>query len=91
MERRNSKEWINSLKIAIINNDIKKIEEYSSRELPSYFASINEAKEALNLIEQAANILKEKKDIISKQLKQLKQNKQYIQTSYQNSTFNFEA
>jgi len=90
MERRNSKEWINSLKIAIINNDLSKIEEYSKRELPSKFSSINEAKEALNLITQATNILKEEKNKIGKILNQLKQNQKYIQTQ-QNSTFNFQA
>jgi len=90
MERRNSKEWINSLKIAIINNDLSKIEEYSKRKLPSEFSSIDEAKEALNLINQAINILREKKDKIGKMLYQLKQNQKYAQT-YQKSTFNFEA
>ena len=90
MERRNSKEWINSLKVAIINNDLKKIEEYSKRKLPSSFSSIEEAKEALNLINQAINILKIKKDKIGKTLNQLKQNQKYIQT-YQGSTFNFQA
>ena len=90
MERRNSKEWINSLKIAIINNDLQKIEEYSKRELPSSFSSIKEAKEALNLVKQASKILEEKKDKIAKTLNQFKKNQQYIQT-YQKSTFNFQA
>jgi len=90
MERRNSKEWINSLKIAIINNDLTKIEEYSKRELPSEFSSIDEAKEALNLIKKASNILQQKKDEIGKMLHQIKQNQKYTQ-QYQTSTFNFEA
>ena len=45
MERRNSTQWINQLKIAIINNDLDKLVEYSKREVPS-FSSIKEAKEA---------------------------------------------
>jgi hypothetical protein len=80
MERNNSTKWINSLKIALINNDLQKIEEYSNRELPS-FSSIDEAKEALTLINQAKDILKEKQTIISKQLQALKQNKKYFQNN----------
>ena len=60
MERRNSKEWIDSLKIAIINNDLDKLKRYSNRKMPS-FSSIEEAKEALNLVNQATNILQQKK------------------------------
>jgi len=89
MERRNSKEWINSLKIAIINNDLTKIEEYSKRDLPS-FSSIDEAKEALNLVNQAISILQKEKDIIGNKLQSFKQQQKYFQ-NYQNSTFNFEA
>jgi hypothetical protein len=90
MERRNSKEWINSLKIAIINNDLHKIEEYSKREIPS-FESIEEAKEALKLVNQATNILETQQYKISQQLRALKQNKQYTQSYKNNSTFNFQA
>jgi len=61
MERRNSKEWLNSLKVAVINNDLSKIEEYSKRKLPDEFSSIEEAKEALALINQATQILNIKK------------------------------
>jgi len=89
MERRNSKEWINSLKIAIINNDLTKIEEYSKRDLPS-FSSIDEAKEALNLVNQAISILQKEKDIIGNKLQSFKNQQKYFQ-NYQNSTFNFEA
>jgi len=90
MERRNSKEWINSLKIAIINNNLSKIEEYSKRDLPSSFSSIEEAKEALNLVNQAISILQKEKNIIGNKLQKFKQQQKYFQ-SYQNSTFNFEA
>jgi len=89
MERRNAKEWINSLKIAIINNDLKKLEEYSKREVPE-FSSIEEAKKALNLINQATNILMKEKNIIAKKLQALKQNKQYFHI-HNTSTMNFKA
>jgi hypothetical protein len=90
MERRNSTEWIKTLKIAIINNDLNKIEEYSKRNIPE-FSSIDEAKEALNLINQATNILSTKKHQIGKVLQELKQAKKFIQTTNQSSIFNIEA
>jgi hypothetical protein len=76
MERRNSKQWINDLKIALINNDFEKIKKYSSREIP-LFLSIKEAKEALHLVNEAKNILQQKKDEIAKKINSIKQIKQY--------------
>jgi len=89
MERRNSKEWIKSLKIAIINNDLETIKEYSLATLPS-FENINESKEALALIENATNILKKEKEKISKNMQALKQAKKFTQTN-NTSIFNFNA
>ena len=89
MERRNSKEWIKSLKIAIINNDLETIKEYSLATLPS-FENINESKEALALIENATNILKKEKEKISKNMQALKQAKKFTQNNHI-STFNFNA
>ena len=89
MERRNSKEWINNLKIAIINNDLEKIKKYSKRDIPS-FDSIEEVKEALSLIENATNILKKEKEKISKNMQALKQAKKLTQSN-NTSTFNFNA
>jgi len=76
MERRNSKEWIDSLKIAIINNDLDKLKRYSNRKMPS-FSSIEEAKEALNLVNQAINILQQKKEEIGRKLTSIKQQQKY--------------
>ena len=89
MERRNSKEWIKSLKIAIINNDLETIKEYSLATLPS-FENINESKEALALIENATNILQKEKEKISKNMQALKQAKKFTQTN-NTSIFNFNA
>ena len=80
MERNNSKEWINSLKIAIINNDLKQIEEYSKRDIPQNFNSIEEVKEALSLVNQAKKILENRKNIIQKKMFQLKQQNKYNNT-----------
>jgi len=81
MERLNSKEWINSLKIAIINNDLKKIEEYSKRNIPE-FSSIEEAKEALSLIKNATNILEKEKNKIKNKMNQIKQTQKYKNEFY---------
>jgi hypothetical protein len=84
MERNNSNEWINSLKIAIINENLKKIEEYSNREIPE-FSSIEEAKEALALVNEAKNILQKKKAFIKQQMQEIKQQNRYA-NSYENHT-----
>jgi hypothetical protein len=76
MERNNTKKWINNLKIAIINNNLSKIKEYSNREVPK-FSSIEEAKEALALVENAKKILQKEKDKIQIQMNQIKQANKY--------------
>ena len=90
MERRNSKEWIKSLKIAIINNDLEQIKRYSQREVPN-FSSIEEAKKALNLINQAKEILIKEKNKIRKILKVLKKTQLYNDNFNQNNSFEFKA
>ena len=89
MERRNSKEWLKDLKIAIINNDLETIKGYSLATLPS-FESIEEAKEALKLIENATNLLKKEQNKIAKNMQALKQAKKFAQSN-NISTFNFNA
>jgi len=84
MERYNSKKWINDLKIAIINGDLSKIEEYSNREIPN-FSSIKEANEALSLVENAKNVLQKEKNKIQLQMNQLKQTNRY-KINYNSST-----
>jgi len=76
MERRNSTKWINQLKIAIINNDLDKLVEYSKRDIPS-FSSIKDAKEALHLLQKAKNIISIKKNEIGMELNKLKESQKY--------------
>jgi len=85
MERNNSKEWINSLKIAIINNNLNKIEEYSNREVPE-FSSIEEAKEALALVNEAKNILQNKQNKIRQKMNIIKQQNKYNNLNNQYTT-----
>jgi len=88
MERIDSKQWVNSLKIAIINEDYEKLEIYSKREIPK-FDNIAQAKEALNLVEQAKKLLNLKKNEISKKMNALKQTKKYNNLYSNNSTNNW--
>ena len=90
MERRNSKQWINDLKIALINNDLEKIKSYSDREVPT-FNSIEDAQEALKLIESSKKILKIKKEEINKKLNSLKQSQKYSNEYKTLSTNNWKA
>ena len=84
MERYNSKKWINDLKIAIINGDLSKLEEYSNRKIPN-FSSMKEANEALSLVENAKNVLQKEKNKIQLQMNQLKQTNRY-KINYNSST-----
>ena len=83
MERRN--EWINDLKIAIINNDLYKIEKYANRDVPS-FDSITKAKEALSIVQQAIKILEGKKSEVAKELHALKEMQKYTPSQKSLST-----
>jgi hypothetical protein len=86
MER--GSEWIKSLKIAIINDDLEKLKQYSTKEIPSF--SLEEAKEALALVNQAKEILIKERNQIGKELQALKQAKKYSNTYY-NSTNDWQA
>jgi len=86
MERRNSKEWIKTLKIAFINEDIEKLKKFS-KETPPSFSSIQEAKEALKLIENITKFLTQKKNQIKIEMQKLKQLQNY-NNIYQNSETN---
>jgi len=90
MERRNSKEWIKSFKIALINNDFDKLKKFSKEELPQ-FSSLEETKKALHLINQATEILDKEKNKIAKTLKALKQAQSYNNLYSKNSSFEFKA
>jgi len=66
---------LKDLKLAVINEDLKKLEELSKK-IPSY-SSIDEAKEILVYIELANNIIKKKKKELLKDIQQLKKIKNY--------------
>ena len=68
---------LNEIKIAVINEDIKKLEEISKKE-PS-FSSIEEAKEILSYINLAKEILKKEKLKLFKEMQEIKKLKQFHQ------------
>ena len=61
---------LNDIKIAVINEDIEKLEEFSKKE-PS-FSSVEEAKEILNYINLAKDILKKEKLKLFKEMQEIK-------------------
>ena len=66
---------LNELKVAFINEDIKKLEELSKK-TPS-FSSIEEAKEIQSLINQINSFLLSKKQQLLKDMQKIKQIKKY--------------
>ena len=70
--------WIDELKLAIINENIDKIE-ILSKTIPQ-FNTLKESEEALSLIEQASLLVKKEQDKISTDLQKLKNTKAYLIT-----------
>ena len=68
---------LNEIKIAVINEDLKKLEEISKKE-PS-FSSVDEAKEILSYINLAKEILKKEKLKLFKEMQEIKKLKQFHQ------------
>jgi len=68
--------WINDLKIAVIEEDIENITAIADS-LPK-FKDINEAKEALNLIQEAIKIVKSKKEETLDIMNKIKQTKAFL-------------
>ena len=66
---------LNDIKIAVINEDIEKLEEFSKKE-PS-FSSVEEAKEILNYINLAKDILKKEKLKLFKEMQEIKKLKKF--------------
>ncbi len=68
--------WINDLKIAVIEEDIENITTIADS-LPK-FKDINDAKEALNLIQEAIKIIKSKKEETLDIMNKIKQTKAFL-------------
>ena len=89
MERRNSKEWIKELEVAVINNDINKLIKLADREIPN-FSSIKEANLALHFVTKAKEIIKNDQTRIGKILEQKKKVEEYT-LNMQNEKHSFHS
>ena len=70
--------WLNSIKIAIIEEDIEKIETLT-KELPS-FDSKQKAQEALALIGEAIKVVDSEKQKTLKTMKKIRQTKAFLES-----------
>ncbi|NOX14548.1 MAG: hypothetical protein GXP61_00640 [Epsilonproteobacteria bacterium] len=68
--------WINSLKIAIIEDDIKSISKLTNN-LPN-FTILDEAQEALSLIKVATDIVNKKREETLNTINKIKQTKNFL-------------
>ena len=74
--KRQAMQWINSLKIATIEEDISAIEKLANS-MPK-FESKQKAKEALGLIDEAKKIMNEHKEKTLVSIKKLRLTKAYL-------------
>lgn len=66
---------LNDIKIAVINEDLDKLEQLSDKE--PFFSSIEEAKEILNYMNLAKEILKKEKLKVFKEMQEIKKLKKF--------------
>lgn len=71
--------WLNSLKVAIIEEDITKIETLT-KELPNW-DSKQKAQEALALIDEAIKLIDSKKQKTLEAMKKIKQTKVFFESN----------
>jgi len=81
-------EYLNSLKVAVINKDLDKLKEVVN--MQPVFNSLDEAKEIQAYLNEAVKILKEEKEKLSKEMKKIK-NLQKFNEQKDQETFNFKA
>jgi nitrogenase subunit NifH len=67
--------YINNLKIAVINKDLKKLEQIIEKE--PVFSSVDEAKEIQSYLKLAVNILEKEKSKLSNEMQKIKQLKKF--------------
>jgi len=80
--------YLKELKLAVINKDLKKLEELSKKN--PFFSSIKEAKEFLGYLYEAIKILEKSKNKLSNDMKEIKKlQKFYLNNS--NDSFNLKV
>jgi len=84
------KNYLNKLKIAVINEDINKLEELVN-ETPEY-DTIEEAKEIVVFLQQAIKLLQKEKNKLSTEMQKIKNLQKFNSEKSDNTeTFNFKA
>ena len=83
-ERVQQLQWINNLKIAIIEKDENKIEEIIST-LPT-FDSTQQMNEAAYMMKEAHDLLIKQKDILASKLLKIKKQKEYLNSAISKTT-----
>jgi propanediol dehydratase large subunit len=80
--------YLNELKVAVINEDIKKLEKIIDK--TPEFSSVEEAKEIRAFMDKAVKLLQKEKNKLSSEMQKIKK----LQTFYQENgkqTFSFKA
>jgi len=84
------KSYINELKIAVINRDLKKLEQVV--QMQPVFESLDEAVEIQAYLKQAMDILVDEKNRLSKEMQKIKNLQKFnSEKSEKKETFNFKA
>ncbi len=84
------KNYLNKLKIAVINEDINKLEELVN-ESPEY-DSIEEAQEIVSFIKKAVKLLQKEKNKISLEMQKIKKLQKFnIEKRMEKESFSFKA
>ncbi|GAB6074547.1 hypothetical protein [Nautilia lithotrophica] len=84
------KNYLNDLKVAVINQDLKKLEEII--DLTPEFNSIEEAKEIQAYLKEAIKILENEKNKLSNEMKKIKNIQKFNNEQIKKKeTFNFKA
>ena len=80
--------YLNELKVAVINEDLKKLEELSNK--TPQFDSLKEAQEIQSFLKKAIKLLQKEKNRIAKDMKKIK-DLQKFNNSKKKENFNFKA
>ena len=80
--------YLNELKVAVINEDLKKIEELSNQ--TPQFNTIEEAQEIQSFLKKAINLLQKEKNKLSIDMKKIK-DLQKFNNSQKKESFDFKA
>ncbi|ACM93027.1 conserved hypothetical protein [Nautilia profundicola AmH] len=82
------KSYLNELKVAVINKDLKKLEQVV--QMQPVFDTMDEAMEIQAFMQQAIDLLQDEKNRLTKEMQKIK-NLQKFNNEQSKETFNFKA